>query len=93
MGDTAGLHSTFIEACRFVTNVEAHVNVHTSSSSSGIHLPQYKLAIESYKKAIQADPTNAIYPANMAAAFMQLRDYDNAEKCKKVIEIDPKYGP
>lgn len=54
---------------------------------------QYKLAIESYKKAIQADPTNAIYPANMAAAFMQLRDYDNAEKCcKKAIEIDPKYG-
>merc|ERR1719487_1250640 len=50
---------------------------------------KYKEAIESYKKAIGFNPRNAIYPSNMAAAYINLGDFDNGIKCcKKAIEID-----
>jgi small glutamine-rich tetratricopeptide repeat-containing protein alpha len=53
---------------------------------------KYKEAIESYKKAIGFNPRNAIYPSNMAAAYINMGDYDNGIKCcKKSVEIDPTF--
>ncbi|KAL0478789.1 glutamine-rich tetratricopeptide repeat-containing protein [Acrasis kona] len=46
-------------------------------------------AIEAYKRAIGHNPRNAVYPCNMAAAYINLKDSDNAIKCcNKAIEID-----
>jgi len=66
---------------------------HKNEGNEYLKKKMYKEALESYKNAIKADPTNAIYPANMAATYLQTGDFDNAEQCcKKAIELDPKYS-
>lgn len=66
---------------------------HKNEGNELLKKKQFKEAIESYKNAIKFDPTNAIYPANMGAAYLQINDLDNAEQCcKKAIELDSKYS-
>lgn len=49
-------------------------------------------AYDSYTKAIEIDPNNAIYYANRAAASSKLNKHSEALRdCRQAIEIDPKY--
>jgi len=50
---------------------------------------KYKEAIEAYRRAIGHNPRNAVYPSNMAAAYTNMGDVENAIKCcQKAVEID-----
>jgi len=50
-------------------------------------------AIKSYNKAIEIDPTNAVYFCNRAAAQTGKQAYDRAlTDCRKALEIDPDYS-
>jgi len=52
----------------------------------------FELAIQMYSKAIEMDPTNAIYYGNRAAASFQLNNYSDAIRdCLKSLELDPEY--
>ncbi|KAG9247298.1 hypothetical protein BJ878DRAFT_493256 [Calycina marina] len=51
---------------------------------------QYKKAIEEYTKAVEAQPSNAIYLSNRAAAFMSAGHYQKAlEDCLRADELNP----
>ncbi|EFA76591.1 tetratricopeptide-like helical domain-containing protein [Heterostelium album PN500] len=53
----------------------------------------YNGAVECYTKAIQYDPTNAIYFANRSSAFSNLKQYEKAvEDANTAIERNPSYG-
>ncbi|KAJ6574632.1 hypothetical protein B0H19DRAFT_1254311 [Mycena capillaripes] len=53
---------------------------------------QYDKAIESYTQAIAADPTNAIYYSNRAAAYSSKGDHLSAvNDAEHAITIDPKF--
>jgi len=50
-------------------------------------------AITRYNKAIEIDPTNAVYFCNRAAAQTGKQAYDRAlTDCRKALEIDPNYS-
>lgn len=50
-------------------------------------------AVEKYSEAIRLNPTNAIYLANRAAAYVNLKQYEKAiADCKESIRIDPNYA-
>merc|ERR1719384_799535 len=50
---------------------------------------QYKLAINSYSKAIQATPQNAVLFSNRAMAKLKNKDFKSAESdCTQCIELD-----
>jgi small glutamine-rich tetratricopeptide repeat-containing protein alpha len=54
---------------------------------------QYSEAIESYSKAIEFNPENAIYYCNRAAAHSFLGQHEKAiDDCKASISKDPKYS-
>ncbi|KAI0078217.1 hypothetical protein K474DRAFT_1746054 [Panus rudis PR-1116 ss-1] len=51
----------------------------------------YPTAIGHYSAAIVADPQNATYPLNRAAAYLKLQKHEDAERdCSKVIGLDAK---
>lgn len=53
---------------------------------------EYSSAIESYTKAIELDPTNAILPANRAMALLKQEKYGAAEAdCLQALTLDPLY--
>lgn len=53
---------------------------------------RYDEAIESYTKAVNADPTNPVYYSNRAAAFSSIEDHDSAiDDAKKAAELDPSF--
>jgi small glutamine-rich tetratricopeptide repeat-containing protein alpha len=50
-------------------------------------------AINYYNKAIELEPSNAVYYANRAAAFTRLKTYKKAiDDCRKAIVLDPGYS-
>ncbi|KAF1834384.1 TPR-like protein [Decorospora gaudefroyi] len=53
-------------------------------------IKDYPRAIEEYSKAIEADPQNATYYSNRAAAYISAnRFYQAMEDCKRADELDP----
>lgn len=53
----------------------------------------FELAIDKYTEAIKVLPTNAVYYANRAAAYTNLKQYDKAvEDATTAIKIDPNYS-
>jgi len=54
---------------------------------------QFDDAIQSYNKAIEIDPKNAVFYCNRAAAQTGKEAYDRAlTDCRKALEIDPDYS-
>ena len=52
----------------------------------------YSLAVEGYTKAIELNPTNAIYFGNRAFAHIKLEEYGSAvEDATLALELDPNY--
>lgn len=50
-------------------------------------------AVEAYTKAIELDPTNAIYFSNRAAAYTSLREPEKAaEDARAALKLDPAYA-
>jgi tetratricopeptide (TPR) repeat protein len=53
----------------------------------------FKGAVEKYTKAIEADPNNAVYYANRAAAYSQLQEHESAVyDAKKALQVNPNYS-
>jgi serine/threonine-protein phosphatase 5 len=53
---------------------------------------EYEQAISAYERAIELDPTNAIYYSNKAQVELKIEQYGAAIiDCTKAIEIDPKF--
>jgi DnaJ family protein C protein 7 len=53
---------------------------------------KYEEAADAYGKAIEAEPNEATYYGNRAAALLMLKKYDEAhDDCKKAIELDPSF--
>lgn len=51
----------------------------------------YAAAIGAYTSAIMADPSDATFPLNRAAAYLKLAKYQDAERdCTRVLSRDPK---
>ncbi|ETV95660.1 hypothetical protein H310_11079 [Aphanomyces invadans] len=49
---------------------------------------QFPEAIAAYEEALSKDPTNMSYLSNLAAVYLELKDYEKCiEQCKKAIEI------
>ena len=54
---------------------------------------KYSLAVERYSAALALHPSNAIYLANRAAAYINMSQYAKAEAdCRASIAVDPSYG-
>lgn len=52
----------------------------------------YDAAIDCYTRGMEADPHNALLPANRAMAFLKLKKYELAESdCNLAIQLDPSY--
>ena len=52
---------------------------------------KYQEAADAYGKAIEAEPKEATYDGNRAAALLMLKKYDEAlEDCRQAIDLDPK---
>jgi len=52
----------------------------------------YVAAVDGYTRAIELDPTNAVYYGNRAFAHIRLENYGSAvADADKAIELDPKY--
>lgn len=50
-------------------------------------------AVDAYSKAIELNPSNAIYFSNRAAAYSSLRDHEKAiVDATKALEVDPNYS-
>lgn len=50
-------------------------------------------AVEKYSEAIEADPNNAIYYGNRAAAYSQLNQHEQAVyDAKKALQVNPDYS-
>ena len=53
---------------------------------------KYQEAADAYGKAIEAEPKEATYYGNRAAALLMLKKYDEAlEDCRLAIELDPSF--
>jgi DnaJ family protein C protein 7 len=53
---------------------------------------KYQEAADAYGKAIEAEPSEATYYGNRAAALLMLKKYDEAHNdCKQAIELDPSF--
>nr|XP_033812067.1 small glutamine-rich tetratricopeptide repeat-containing protein alpha isoform X1 [Geotrypetes seraphini]XP_033812068.1 small glutamine-rich tetratricopeptide repeat-containing protein alpha isoform X1 [Geotrypetes seraphini]XP_033812069.1 small glutamine-rich tetratricopeptide repeat-containing protein alpha isoform X1 [Geotrypetes seraphini]XP_033812070.1 small glutamine-rich tetratricopeptide repeat-containing protein alpha isoform X1 [Geotrypetes seraphini] len=56
-------------------------------------LENYETAVTFYTKALDLNPTNAVYFCNRAAAYSKLGNYAGAvQDCERAIEIDPNYS-
>uniref|UniRef100_UPI00398EFB20 small glutamine-rich tetratricopeptide repeat-containing protein alpha-like isoform X1 n=1 Tax=Pristiophorus japonicus TaxID=55135 RepID=UPI00398EFB20 len=56
-------------------------------------IENYQSAVDYYTKAIELNPSNAVYFCNRAAAFSKLGNYTGAvEDCEKAIAFDPSYS-
>ncbi|XP_078455055.1 RNA polymerase II-associated protein 3 [Lampetra planeri] len=52
----------------------------------------YDAATDCYTRGMEADPHNALLPANRAMAFLKLKKYELAESdCNLAIQLDPSY--
>lgn len=52
----------------------------------------YQHAVEGYSRAIDLDPTNAVYYGNRAFAHLRLEAYGSAiADASRALELDPKY--
>lgn len=52
----------------------------------------YEAAIECYTTGMQADPSNPVFPANRAMAYLLLKKYSEAETdCALTLSLDPSY--
>ncbi|XP_067329726.1 small glutamine-rich tetratricopeptide repeat-containing protein alpha [Anolis sagrei] len=53
----------------------------------------FESAVSFYAKAIELNPSNAVYYCNRAAAYSKLGNYTGAVRdCERAIHIDPKYS-
>ncbi|XP_067872240.1 small glutamine-rich tetratricopeptide repeat-containing protein alpha-like isoform X2 [Heterodontus francisci] len=53
----------------------------------------YQCAVDYYSKAIELNPSNAVYYCNRAAALSKLGNYTGAvQDCEKAIAFDPSYS-
>lgn len=53
---------------------------------------QYDRAIELYIRAIELEPSSAVYHNNISLAYFRKEDFQGAEQhARKSIELDPKY--
>ncbi|KAJ8977337.1 hypothetical protein NQ317_018619 [Molorchus minor] len=53
----------------------------------------YAEAVADYTKAIELNPTNAVYYCNRAAAYSRLgKELETIDDCKEAIKLDPQYG-
>uniref|UniRef100_A0A6I8QBH2 Small glutamine-rich tetratricopeptide repeat-containing protein alpha n=1 Tax=Xenopus tropicalis TaxID=8364 RepID=A0A6I8QBH2_XENTR len=56
-------------------------------------LENFESAISYYSKALELNPTNAVYYCNRAAAYSKLGNYAGAVRdCEEAITIDPNYS-
>ncbi|XP_050314564.1 small glutamine-rich tetratricopeptide repeat-containing protein beta-like [Anthonomus grandis grandis] len=68
---------------------EEHKNKGNTLMKDGLYLE----AIDEYTKAIEANPNNAIYYCNRAAAYTRLqKDQEAINDCNDAIKLDPTYG-
>lgn len=66
---------------------------HKMSGNQFLASKQYSEAVASYSQAISANPNNAIYYANRAAAYSHMGMHDKAiDDCKISIQKDPNYS-
>ncbi|RQM25183.1 hypothetical protein B5M09_000762 [Aphanomyces astaci] len=53
---------------------------------------QFPEAIAAYEEALSKDPTNMSYLSNLAAVYLELKDYDQCiVQCKKAVEVGREY--
>lgn len=88
----------FKEALSFINQaIELNPNSGTLLNSKGqIHqyLNQHKLAINAFKNAIKLEPNEINYFSNIAASFLSISDYSNAEYfILKALTIDTIHCP
>ncbi|XP_068089989.1 small glutamine-rich tetratricopeptide repeat-containing protein alpha [Hyperolius riggenbachi] len=56
-------------------------------------LENFESAVAFYTKAIECNPTNAVYYCNRAAAYSKIGNYAGAvQDCEEAISIDPSYS-
>jgi tetratricopeptide (TPR) repeat protein len=78
--------ATFIPAFLPVLQPTLTLNFHLNVEK------HYQLAVEGYTKAIELNPTNAIYYWNRAFSHIKLEEYGSAvEDATHAIDLDPNY--
>lgn len=71
----------------------AKAEEHKHAGNTHLTAKRAESAIEEYTKAIELDPSNAIYYSNRAAAYTMKGDYEEAiEDCQMAININPSYA-
>lgn len=71
---------------------KAAAEKYKASGNSLMSTKQYDAAIEAYTKAIELDPTNAVYYSNRAAAHSSKSSHAAAiTDAEKALEIDPSF--
>ncbi|KAI4905767.1 hypothetical protein NFI96_027776, partial [Prochilodus magdalenae] len=64
-----------------------------SEGNDQMKVENFSAAVEFYSKAIQINPSNAVYYCNRAAAYSKLGNYAGAvQDCELAIGIDPNYS-
>nr|XP_023017126.1 small glutamine-rich tetratricopeptide repeat-containing protein alpha [Leptinotarsa decemlineata] len=80
---------------KLVVTEEAAKEAEESKNKGNAYMKNssYNEALEEYTRAIQLNPTNAVYYCNRAAAYSRLEKHLEAIKdCQIAITLDPNYG-
>lgn len=85
--------STSTSASVSTANTEQDAEKYKDLGNDLLRKKQFSEAVEMYKKAAAINPKNHVYHTNMAAAYVQLREYDLAlECCEKALECNDRYA-
>ncbi|KAI0264870.1 hypothetical protein BC834DRAFT_1042072 [Gloeopeniophorella convolvens] len=70
----------------------ARAEEHKETGNAHFHSGEYQKAIEEYKLAVKVHGPRAAYWSNLAAAWLKLEEWDNAEDCvQRALEVDPTF--
>eukprot|EP00475_Leptophrys_vorax_P039965 TRINITY_DN7334_c0_g1_i1.p1 TRINITY_DN7334_c0_g1~~TRINITY_DN7334_c0_g1_i1.p1 ORF type:complete len:417 (-),score=114.79 TRINITY_DN7334_c0_g1_i1:192-1412(-) len=78
---------------RIVSDAEIEqAEKYKSEGNSKLTAGDFDGAIQSYTKAMELNPNQSIYPANRAAAYLKVYQFQAAiDDCKLAIELNPQY--
>ncbi len=80
-----------LEHLKKATEIDSeYMEAHNNLGSVYMRMNEPQQALEAFHRAAALDPTASVVKANMAVAWMSLKNYPNAEKSARgAIEIDP----
>ncbi|KAF2353103.1 SGTA homodimerization domain [Trinorchestia longiramus] len=72
---------------------KAHAEQFKMEGNTRMKEGSFAASIQCYTKAIEKDPSNAVYYCNRAAAHSKTENHSAAiEDCKKALQLEPNYG-